>query len=218
MPTEEHVQDSEDAYQRHLSRYPTVTLGLGVPGDLDIPAKYWSPDPVEGRRGYCTVCCARGLWDQLAAYDWVLIYQHDAIIFEDRLADFMALPYDYYGAPHADQARYPNGGNGGFSLRRIDALRQALDGWAQWPDTAAFFRHVYMNEDIFWSGHADITPCPNELSYQFAWETDPAWWWLANGRKLPLGAHRWYFWGPEFWANLGGVRTLAGLPEPGRIG
>lgn len=38
-------------------------------------------------------------YDRFAAYEYVLIYQLDAFVFADRLAEFCQMGYDYIGAP-----------------------------------------------------------------------------------------------------------------------
>lgn len=213
-----HNQDSRDALWTHLRGYDWASFGPGRFHRIDTPSEYWDTEP-DGRRGYSPMMASRAFYDQLHQYDWALVYQPDAIIFEDRLPYFTSLDYDYIGAPHADQGRWPRGGNGGFSLRRIAAFRKALEGTSGltgWAGINSYWRHVGINEDCLWSEHPLIRPAPVEISYQFAWETDPTWWWLANNRQTPMGAHGWERHSPEFWANLGGVRALAGLqPQSG---
>lgn len=202
------------AANRHLHDYDWFSFGpvrrfvKHGSRHLETPSSYWNQLP-DGRRGYSPLMCAPGLYRQLDAYSHVLVYQPDAVVFSDDLPEFCALPYDYLGAPNKDLEPVLNGG---LSLRRVDAFLAVLDGMAEWPSIASYYRHVGMNEDLFWSGVTGIRVAPAEVALGFAWETDPAWWWLGNGRALPMGAHAWERHSPEFWANLGGVRKLA-LPE-----
>jgi hypothetical protein len=67
---------------------------------------------------------------RFAAWDHILIYQLDCLVFRDELARWCDRSYDYIGAPLAVPTR--NGapayvvGNGGFSLRRVGACRDVL--------------------------------------------------------------------------------------------
>ena len=81
--------------------------------------------------GYSALLLSAEFYDRFAAYEYVLIYQLDAFVFADRLAEFCQMGYDYIGAPvrrliplwHAIGARV---GNGGFSLRRVAACRAMI--------------------------------------------------------------------------------------------
>jgi hypothetical protein len=225
-PLEGDEWDSFDALAKHLGRYDWALIGpkrLGFDSRsldwVETPSTYWNAGP-DGRRGYNPLMCARGLYDALADYSHVLVYQLDAIVFSDRLAEFAALPLDYIGAPHrnAEGTQFvAGGGNGGFSLRRISAFRETLDGMVPWPGIESYYQHVGTGEDLFWSEQArranpDFRPAELRDQLRFAWECDPGLAWLLNERELPMGAHGYARHSPEFWANLGGVRALAGLP------
>ena len=68
-------------------------------------------------------------------YDYMLIYQLDAWVFEDQLEYWCNQNYDYIGAPwfegfhKADESSkmLDFAGNGGFSLRKIDAILKVLN-------------------------------------------------------------------------------------------
>lgn len=72
---------------------------------------------------------------RLEPHTHVLVYQLDAWVFEDRLEEFCRLDYDFLGAPwftgltraRRGQAFLGTVGNGGFSLRRIEAFRKTLE-------------------------------------------------------------------------------------------
>ena len=57
-------------------------------------------------------------------YEYMLVYQLDAFVFEDRLNLWCSKGYDYVGAPwlNADGSFCGVCGNGGFSLRRIKSF------------------------------------------------------------------------------------------------
>ena len=62
-----------------------------------------------------------------AKYEYILIYQTDCWVYEDRLDEFMDKGYDYYGAPWKLEGltwSKNSVGNGGFSLRKVSAMRR----------------------------------------------------------------------------------------------
>ena len=71
-------------------------------------------------RAYSKMLCQAWFYKLFKGFDYILIYQTDCWVFEDRLDYFMSLNHDYYGAP------WPNFngkiGNGGLSLRKISKM------------------------------------------------------------------------------------------------
>lgn len=70
-------------------------------------------------------------------YEYMLIYQLDAWVFRDELDEWCAKGYDYIGAPFIQKFGKREKvlvGNGGFSLRRIDAILRVLGN----PETRMF--------------------------------------------------------------------------------
>ena len=69
---------------------------------------------------YNAMCCNQEFWNLFTDYEYVLTYQTDCWVFEDRLDYFMGLGYDWYGAP------WPHNndtvGNGGLSLRKVSKM------------------------------------------------------------------------------------------------
>ena len=51
------------------------------------------------RRSYSDYVLSSEFYDTFKAYDYMLLYQLDAFVFEDRLMEFWELKYDYIGAP-----------------------------------------------------------------------------------------------------------------------
>ena len=114
------------------------------------------------------------------SWDYMLIYQPDAWVFDDQLDAWCARGYDYIGAPWIPKPKYGRlyyrifnrlkriychisgasdysqlyyrVGNGGLSLRHIDTFaRTARD---MEPQIARYLSHPgidFYNEDIFWS-------------------------------------------------------------------
>ena len=78
-------------------------------------------------------------YQRFRRFEYILIYQLDAFVFSDRLEEFCRLGYDYIGAPwplgdgnkHNEELvvegnHFLTVGNGGFSLRRVQACIDAL--------------------------------------------------------------------------------------------
>lgn len=83
-------------------------------------------------------------------YEYMLIYQLDAWIFEDKLQEWIQKGYDYVGAPwfegfqnaKPDSKMLEIAGNGGLSLRKIPSCIKVLS-------SAFGFKHVLNWKDIF---------------------------------------------------------------------
>lgn len=91
--------------------------------DLKITFEYFAPMWFDGVTGYNHLCLSQILYKRFAKFDYMLIYQLDAWVFEDSLMKWCNKGYDYIGAPWIEKDE--NGkeqflvGNGGLSLRRI---------------------------------------------------------------------------------------------------
>jgi len=163
-------------------------------------------------------------FQRFSSYDYLLVHQLDAFVFQDQLRDWCSRELDYVGAPWLGEtwpervmksarkplwARIPFYrrlffkksnivGNGGFSLRRVGSSLRVLEVLkkyaADWP----------MNEDVFWSVYV-----PNVLPWfrvpdvrtaaRFSLELQPSLGVELNGGALPFGCHAWDRWDPGFW-------------------
>lgn len=89
----------------------------------------------ESIAGYNRLLLSEMFYSRFINYDYLLIYQPDAFVFEDRLWEWCEKGYDYIGAPiigncvdndfHLEIMRV---GNGGFSLRRVQAYLDYFSG------------------------------------------------------------------------------------------
>jgi hypothetical protein len=82
---------------------------------------------------YSRLKVSRFLYDRYKRYEFILVYELDAFVFQDELEYWCSQGYDYIGAPWFegfDEATSLSPligvGNGGFSLRRVDAALKAL--------------------------------------------------------------------------------------------
>jgi len=74
---------------------------------------------------------SRYFYNLFPGYEFLLTYELDAFVFEDRLSYWCGLQYDFVGAPWfknfgADSFELDRVGNSGFSLRKISAVKKLL--------------------------------------------------------------------------------------------
>jgi hypothetical protein len=76
---------------------------------------------------YSALLLGQEFYERLAGFQFILVHQLDAFIFEDRLSFWCEQGYDYIGAPWRDRAGTWRGvGNGGLSLRRTQACLSVI--------------------------------------------------------------------------------------------
>lgn len=87
-------------------------------------------------QGYSRLMLSLEFYKQFKTYEYILIYQLDAWVFRDELADWCKMGYDYIGAPwfenfgtHEDGNKLWALGNGGFSLRRIPSFIKVFNSF-----------------------------------------------------------------------------------------
>lgn len=165
---------------------------------VKVPSKW-----MQSIESYNQMMLNENFYRMFLEYKYILIYQLDAFVFQDELKKFCNLGYDYIGAPWLFGAEYFKGkrdcrgnvGNGGFSLRNVEASIKMLK-----DDPVS---EKSMPEDVYWSIHDsdEFSVAPKEVALQFSIE-EPAekMFWL-NGQQLPFGCHAWnkksfVFWKP----------------------
>ena len=127
-------------------------------------------------------------------YDYLLIYQLDALVFSDRLLEFCNMGYDYIGAPWLSGRRkiynfareYFYVGNGGLSLRRVKTFINICE--TEKPQA------ISIPEDVFWGFHrSEYFKVPNiDVAIQFAMEEQVKRSIKMNNNDLPFGCHAWH--------------------------
>lgn len=147
---------------------------------------------------YSELCCLEEFYQAFKQYDWMMIYQPDCWVFEDKLDEFCALGYDYIGAPWPKMPGIPQDGvgNGGFCLRSIPKfihLTHNLQSCGAHP------------EDRFWciDMKAYLNIAPIEVGAHFSLEHEPMRWYHAYGKVRPMGCHKpWRFDYERFWKTF----------------
>ena len=83
-------------------------------------------------RSHQKLMISEDFYRRFAAFSHILVYHLDSWVFRDELLKWCQMPFDYIGAPWRSgfnshgQPLFGSAGNGGFSLRRVDAFLQTL--------------------------------------------------------------------------------------------
>lgn len=170
-----------------------------------------------GIAGYNRMMMSAEFYDLFSDYDYLFICHVDAWVFKDELADWCDRGYDHVAAPWPTRPRYTRFplkqylmlklwlkpankilhcqmfgriGNGGLSLRRVEAFRQACVEYAAEAEFFLAKSHELYNEDLFWALVPKSLRLPTvEEALQFSFDLKP---WLCyeqNGRRLPMACH-----------------------------
>lgn len=99
--------------------------------------KIFFPDEYFGSiKKYCELMNSRIFYREFLNYEYILIYQLDALIFSDELYKWCNKKYDYIGAPFFNsligslsykKGSPLSGGNGGLSLRKIQSFLEVIE-------------------------------------------------------------------------------------------
>lgn len=134
--------------------------------------------------GYNRLLKSRAFYETFANYKYILIVQTDALVLADQLSAWCDRGYSYIGAPlflgyetPMEPLTFTEGGNGGFSLRKVRDFIRVLSYPRYIPDTLSsltrgppgirrllrWIKHRWLqaysfqplqpqlNEDLFWS-------------------------------------------------------------------
>ena len=158
------------------------------------------------RKSYSDYMLSIEFYEKFEKYEYILIYQLDAFVFENRLLDFCNLGYDYIGAPwihglecHVKGKQLLYMGNGGLSLRRVSAFLDWLHSCQDEVDTYK----VFMLEDMLIAalGETKLKLAPMDVAMDFSFDVHPSECYKLHGNILPFGCHAWHKFEPEFWAE-----------------
>lgn len=126
-------------YDIYIITFKELDLSVYSEISLSVQKKYklhfFAEDYFTSVVGYNRLCLSRSFYECFLGYDYMLIYQLDAWVFNDELSYWCSLGYDYIGAPwfflskeeHKYTKRVRGVGNGGFSLRKISHCLRVLD-------------------------------------------------------------------------------------------
>lgn len=168
----------------------------------------------KGTAGYNKLLISDSFYQAFSRYQYLLIFQLDAWVFEDSLLEWCNKGYDYIGAPWIEEPTRGRTsgwipftklclnkvGNGGLSLRRISSHLYI----SRQLRFLTYFYHY--NEDVFWSIIVPMIfrsyrkPTVQE-ALEFAFEYKPRESYQRIGGKLPFGCHAWERTDREFWGQ-----------------
>ena len=135
---------------RHLTHFlGQYDLFLIAPQELQISmdgfqVKRFPDRYFESTTSYSKLLLSRSFYERLVDYKYILVYQLDALVFSSNLERWCNTGYDYIGAPWFRDPDHPERGlsrcgNGGFSLRRVEAFLSVLNS-----------RHTLKNSPQTW--------------------------------------------------------------------
>src|SRR5574344_53709 len=170
-----------------------------LPEAFRLPEYYF-----RNRKTYSEMCESPMFYERFAEYGYMLLYQLDSWVFENRLQQFCDTGYDYFGAPHRCLITgEPVVGNGGLSLRKISTFIEkckVLDfSIGRWEEDRAFC-------DTYRS-HFKFPPL--SLAYDFSIQN------LRMDNHLPFGCHapKKFFWN-GFWKGKIDLNPLVSIIIP----
>lgn len=150
----------------------------------------------KSQKTYSDLCENWEFYDALIEYEYMVIYQLDAWIFEDKLEYFMNMGYDYIGGVHlVTHTKEGENGNGGFCLRKVKIFRDVCKktNFSKIPngqlEDCAFTQALKNNFNL----------APVNICRQFSFQEMPATQFKKNGNKLPMGCHAWRKFNKGFW-------------------
>lgn len=150
-------------------------------GNYNFKTQIFPDAYFKSQRSYSDLCLTPEFYERFNVYDYMLIYQLDAWIFNDNIDYFIKLDYDYYGAPHlwsGDNARV---GNGGFSLRKIKSLINTCRNEVK--------KHFLMEDRVLCEVCKTLKICPLDVALKFSWQDNPPKALVLNNNTLPMGGH-----------------------------
>lgn len=210
-------------YKTNLKLFEEYSLKQGVsvlgekyeivlvcPSDLDVShynkiAEYnfsvlrCNPEYFKSQKSYSDMCEEWQFYDAFSEYEFMVIYQLDAWIFEDRLDYFINLDYDYIGAIHligiAGKNREGECGNGGFCIRKIKPFIDVCK-----KTNFKSFHRLKLEDCVFTQDlKQNFKLAPLDICREFSFQEKPDLQFVKNGNKLPMGCHAWMKFGRYFW-------------------
>lgn len=148
------------------------------------------------QRSYSDLCETWQFYETFKFYDYMLIYQLDAWIFEDKLEEFIGLEYDYYGGPHLMGFKEKDGicGNGGFSLRKVDTFIRICK-------ETDFSKFSLLEDRVFCENLKNkLNLPPIDICRKFSFHENPVLCFSLNHNELPMGCHN-IIRTKNFWKN-----------------
>ena len=201
---------------KKLGKYPRIFIApeslmfdYGIYGE-DIMVETFPDYYFKSVLNYSALMLNRDFYQRFAKYKYMLLYQTDAFIFQDKLSEFCSLDYDYIGAPvpMVDPIWHFIGGrvgNGGFSLRKISSAIRMLECWNDIVGESPLASVFWQWEDVFWGycgqqADLDFKVPGVKIAKEFAVQSNVSHTYkrIHNGWR-PFGCHGWWQMDYDFW-------------------
>jgi Protein of unknown function (DUF5672) len=202
----ERLTADEEISLRHLRHYlgdyPRYAF---APTTLNVPLagfeiKRFHDKFFRNTSTYSMLLLSKDFYRAFSAYDYILVYQLDALVFSDRLSEWCTKGLDYVGAPWFRTpitafVSEPRVGNGGLSLRRIGGFLKVLESKRYAVDPQAYWESFCAARPR----HARLLNLPRKYLKRLrafngvGWETS-RW---PSGKTSPFGPNEDCFWSFE---------------------
>ena len=108
-------------------------------------------DYFQSTNSYSRMLLDKAFYEKFKDYEYMLIYQLDAWVFEDKIEEWCNKGYDYIGAPwfkgfgvaKENAKMFEYAGNGGFSLRKIPTFIDVLSHAENSDVKIKTFKEIY---------------------------------------------------------------------------
>lgn len=197
-----------------LKNYPLIffapegkNFSYFAPNDL---VAHFPPEFFQSVKTYSRLMLSPQFYETFRDFDYILIYQLDAFVFYDALEIFCSFGYDYIGAPwprytwSGSRKPTPQVGNGGFSLRKVQACHKLLTEICSLPDWRPFLENSVEDAVFALCGVTEgvnLTTAPVAIAKAFSMEHNPERF-VRRFKNLPFGCHNWHSFSADFYVKL----------------
>ena len=163
LPTGRELTKDEWVSLRHIEhflgqydRYFLAPEGMQADHSPGFRMQHFPPEYFGSAVAHNSLLLKRRFYQAFRNYRFILICHLDALVLSDQLADWCARDWDYIGAPWfpCQHTRWMERwgrswgvGNGGFSLRKVEAFLQVLGS-----------KHRDMEPDEYWRNYISNKP------------------------------------------------------------
>ena len=186
---------------------------------VNYDVRRFPPDYFKGIAGYNKLMLSEDFYAAFPDCEYILICQTDVFVFSDQLLAWCAKGYDYIGAPwiasrqfflkkmlfsavnffrikKKSQHQFFKVGNGGFSLRKVDAMKNIVSSLKE--DIVFCLQHKdgrrYHQEDVFISIYAPTRIAGIKIpeyteAVGFSMDRKPHLAYKINNNQLPFACH-----------------------------
>ena len=205
----------------------SLNFSVPIEGAVKYRTERFDDSFFHTERDYNRLCLTPEFYRRFSNYEYMLIYQTDAFVFEDRLEEFIQYGFDYIGACISSED-WPFSeikvGNGGLSLRKVSSIVNVLKNKANLIKeikkyaTGNVLGDVLSTEDLFFAYCKDkrminLEFASTKIASQFSVEYDVCDQYAKLKDELPFGCHRWYMENFDVWWPIIGEYGYKVLPD-----